>query len=195
MSTVETDYLVMTGKVNGQQRTQAQRRRETRAALLSSARRLFGEQGYDGTSLEDIAEDCNLTIRPIYYHFDSKQGLFRAVNEQLELQALDTLHKACAIEAWEGFVAQCEDPTFRQVVLVDAPNVLGRNRWPGASALPWCRTLASETSAASDPGAEMAARVALATLCEAAMMVAEADYDGAREIARDLISTLLPNAP
>ena len=62
-------------------RTQAERREESRQAVLDSACRLFGARGYAATSLEDIAADCGLTIRPIYHYFGNKLALFTAVNE------------------------------------------------------------------------------------------------------------------
>jgi AcrR family transcriptional regulator len=62
-------------------RTQAQRRAAPKQAVLESACRLFGEKGYADTSLEEIAEDCGLTIRPIYHYFGNNKALFAAVND------------------------------------------------------------------------------------------------------------------
>ena len=65
-------------------RTQAERREESRQALFDSAYRLFGEKGYANCSLEEIAADCGLSIRPIYHYFGSKKSLFAAVNAAAE---------------------------------------------------------------------------------------------------------------
>ena len=35
-----------------------------------------GEKGYADTSLEAIAADCGLTIRPIYHYFGNEKDLF-----------------------------------------------------------------------------------------------------------------------
>ena len=129
----------MTAVKETEKRTQEQRREETRAALLSSATRLFGERGYRSTSLEDVAEDCGLTIRPIYYHFGNKRGLFSAVNALMEERALQALSRSSAIDAWEAFAELCEDSSFCRILLEDAPNVLGRERWGKAPELPWCQ--------------------------------------------------------
>ena len=170
--------------------TQTQRREKTRALLLSSACRLFGEGGYEATSLEDIADDSGLTIRPIYYHFGSKQALFRAVNDFMEQQAMQALACRSAVEAWKQFEKLCEAPDFRQVILVDAPNVLGRERWNDVWSLPWCEGLSPQMSGGRT---DMPARVALAALSEAAMVVAETGNDSAaREAANQLIATLIP---
>jgi AcrR family transcriptional regulator len=172
--------------------TQSERRQKTRASLLASAGRLFGKIGYESTSLDDIADDCGLTIRPIYYHFGSKRELFRAVNELMEERAVEALSCLSAVEAWERFETLCENPDFRRIILVDAPNVLGRERWAGAKALPWCETLAPGVTADK---VDMRSRIALAALSEAAMVVAESHDDAAvREAAAQLISTLIPDA-
>ena len=172
--------------------TQSERRQKTRNSLLSSASHLFGEMGYEATSLEEIAEDCDLTIRPIYYHFGNKRELFRAVNTLMEQRAVEALSCQSAVEAWERFEQLCEDPAFRRVILVDAPNVLGRERWAEAKSLPWCETLAPGVTAEE---VDMRSRIALAALSEAARVVAESHDDAAvRAAAAQLISTLIPDA-
>lgn len=60
-------------------RTQAERRRETRARLLASARRTFARHGYHGTSLERVSENAGCTKGALYDHFGSKEGLFLAL--------------------------------------------------------------------------------------------------------------------
>ena len=72
-------------------KTQAQRREESSKAVLESATRLFGEHGYADTSLEQIAEDCGLTIRPIYHYFGNKKALFAAVNDAMEARILEAM--------------------------------------------------------------------------------------------------------
>ena len=178
-------------------RTQAQRRNETRSALIASACVMFGERGYAGTSLEDIAEACGLTIRPIYYHFGNKRGLYQAVNELLEQRAIEALSCQTSIEAWASLLALCKDPAFVQVIFEDAPNVLGRERWLTARRLPWNRSLALQ--AGTDVirrrlSAVMSDRVALAALMEAAMYVIECGENSTIEQeAMQLISRLLPD--
>lgn len=45
--------------------------------LLSSAARLFAEHGYDGAGIRDIATISGTPSTSIYYHFKSKQTLYR----------------------------------------------------------------------------------------------------------------------
>jgi len=112
-----------------QRRTQAQRREATQARLIAAARNAFGERGYADTSLEDIAVVCDVTIRPIYHYFDNKLGLFKAVVETIERENVAKIksHDNPDIsDMWEGFMQNCEDPHFRQIMLIDAPMLLGR---------------------------------------------------------------------
>ena len=48
---------------------------QTRHALIRAALRLFGSQGFDGTSTREIAAAANSNIGSIAYHFGSKEGL------------------------------------------------------------------------------------------------------------------------
>ncbi len=49
--------------------------------LLLSAMKLFGESGFDGVSVRDIATDANVSIGLIKHHYGSKEGLRQAVDE------------------------------------------------------------------------------------------------------------------
>lgn len=48
---------------------------DTRAAILRTAMTLFTSQGYDGTSLRQIAERLGFTKAALYYHFPAKEHL------------------------------------------------------------------------------------------------------------------------
>lgn len=54
-------------------------RAESRQKILSAARRLFAERGFDGCNVSDIAKQAGMSQGNIYWHFASKDELFRAV--------------------------------------------------------------------------------------------------------------------
>ncbi|TPI32374.1 DUF1956 domain-containing protein [Mesorhizobium sp. B3-1-9] len=48
---------------------------QTRTALVHAALKLFGRQGFDGTSTREIAAEAKANIGSIAYHFGGKEGL------------------------------------------------------------------------------------------------------------------------
>lgn len=60
-------------------RPMQQRARETRAAVLLAAARVFDELGYVGASIDQIAQEGGLTKGALYFHFESKADLALAV--------------------------------------------------------------------------------------------------------------------
>ena len=59
------------------------RQQATRDALIASAMRLFGRNGFDGTSIRAIAADAGTNSASIAYHFGGKEGLRRACAETI----------------------------------------------------------------------------------------------------------------
>ncbi|WP_054309162.1 CerR family C-terminal domain-containing protein [Mesorhizobium sp. 1M-11] len=60
----------------------------TKAALVRAALKLFGRQGYDGTSTREIAAAAKANIGSIAYHFGGKEGLRAAVADHI----VETIH-------------------------------------------------------------------------------------------------------
>lgn len=52
---------------------------DTRARLLTTALELFVQEGFEKTTLQDIADRLGLTKAALYYHFRSKAELIRGV--------------------------------------------------------------------------------------------------------------------
>ena len=53
----------------------------TRQRILEAAQRHFGELGYRGMAVEQLARDLELDARAIYHYFPSKRALFQAASE------------------------------------------------------------------------------------------------------------------
>jgi len=56
-------------------------RGDTRERIQSIALELFAEQGYEKTSLREIAERLGVTKAALYYHFRSKEDIVRSFTE------------------------------------------------------------------------------------------------------------------
>ena len=57
---------------------------DKRARILNEAVVLFGEHGYAGTSLADIANAADISKAGLLHHFSSKDELFAKVLERRE---------------------------------------------------------------------------------------------------------------
>ena len=110
----------------------------TRGQLIAMARRMFAEHGYENTSVEAVLREAGVSRGSLYHHFASKEALFEAVAEDVETSVGEqTLAAAggsggpvAALRA--GFLAWIRlagDPVVRRILLIDAPSVLGWERW------------------------------------------------------------------
>ena len=55
---------------------------QRRAVIVEAAGRLFGERGYDGTRLDDVAAAAGVTKPILYRHFADKERLYLALLER-----------------------------------------------------------------------------------------------------------------
>ena len=55
---------------------------ERQVQIVEAAAKLFAEKGFDGTSIDDIAEACGVAPGLIYHYFDSKADILKALIEQ-----------------------------------------------------------------------------------------------------------------
>jgi AcrR family transcriptional regulator len=60
---------------------------ERRHQLIDIARSLFAERGYEGASIEEIAQRANVSKPVVYEHFGGKEGLYAVVVDR-EMSAL-----------------------------------------------------------------------------------------------------------
>jgi AcrR family transcriptional regulator len=181
--------------------------RATRDQLIEVATRLFSEHGYEGTSIEAVLSAAGVSRGALYHHFAGKEALFEAVVQAVSdrvitdltplimqsKDAVDALYTAAL--AW---VSMAGDPVIQRIVLVDAPSVLGWDRW---RAMDEGRTLGAVREllqAVSDSGhlpaelVEPFSHMLLAALDEIALVTARAeDTDAALAEGRMAVGELL----
>jgi AcrR family transcriptional regulator len=170
-------------------RSKAAQSAQSVQALLTSARVLFETEGYAATSTEALLAQTGLTRGALYHHFRDKKDLFAAVVEQMHQElaaaidtatvnvddAADALRKGS--HAWLRAIAQ---PAYAQVLLIDAPAVLGILDWHAADArhgfaqlLDGVRALAGESGVKTTARTEALAVALNGTMNELARWVAE----------------------
>jgi AcrR family transcriptional regulator len=67
---------------------------ERREQLISIARRLFAERGFDGTSIEEVAARAEVSKPVVYEHFGGKEGLYAVVVDREVRSLLDMMTAA-----------------------------------------------------------------------------------------------------
>jgi AcrR family transcriptional regulator len=82
----------------------------TKDKILDVALELFTEQGYDKTSLREIADRLGVTKAALYYHFERKDQILLELHLRLHalgrgmIDRLDGLDGKAIVEAWAGIV-------------------------------------------------------------------------------------------
>ncbi|MFF0454364.1 TetR/AcrR family transcriptional regulator [Nocardia africana] len=61
----------------------AGRRTDMRERIRSVAMQLFSEQGYENTSMREIAERLSVTKAALYYHFKAKEDIVISLSDEL----------------------------------------------------------------------------------------------------------------
>ena len=167
----------------------AARGAETRRQLLATATDLFASQGYEATSIDNVLDAAGVSRGALYHHFPGKEALFEAVLESVEEQlAADVVAAAEAAEeprlalqagclAW---LQRLRDPVIRRIVLVDAPAVVGWQRWREIDECHWFGLLKEALIGALPPqrldpvSVDVLAHMLHAALNELAFVVARA---------------------
>src|SRR5882762_11125208 len=82
---------------------------QTRGALVAAGRRLFGENGFRSTSVEDLAREARVTTGALYHHFPTKTALFEAVFMQAHIDLLMAATTAAQSAADDGPAKKRDD--------------------------------------------------------------------------------------
>lgn len=81
--------------------------------ILNSAERLFDQQGFHSTGIDQIVKEASVTPRTLYRHFPSKEDLVLEVLEQREIRFLKQLEQKvheykCNTPLWILIVSELE---------------------------------------------------------------------------------------
>jgi AcrR family transcriptional regulator len=170
--------------------TQAERTEATRARLIATARRLFAEKGFAGTSTEEILSEASVSRGALYHHFPSKTDLFQATFEAVEDDLTVRLMTAAGTTSdpkrmlergFDAFLDQCRNPEVQRIVMLDGATVLGWDTWHalderyGFGAIKAVLTLAAEQGTIPTSSVDPMAHLLLGAVMQAGMVVARAD--------------------
>ncbi len=86
----------------------ARKQKRARLHAIDVASRLFGERGYDSTSLEDIAHEAEMSVSSILRYFGSKERLALAhhVDRLENFRAHLADESAPVLQRWRGFIVE-----------------------------------------------------------------------------------------
>ncbi|GAB2994568.1 TetR/AcrR family transcriptional regulator [Mycobacterium bourgelatii] len=190
-------------------RTQEERSAATREALITAARTLWGQRGYADVGTPEIAKEAGVTRGAMYHQFADKAALFGDVVETVEQDVMGRMAVLvaesgattpadairAAVDAW---LEVSGDPEVRQLILLDAPAVLGWAAFRDVAqrySLGMTEQLISEAIKAGQLARQPVrplAQVLIGALDEAAMYIATAeDPKRARKETRQVLRRII----
>jgi len=118
---------------------QSERSSSTIGAILAAARKLFGTQGFEATSIDDIAAKAGVAKGAVYHHFKSKEEIFTRVLENVQADIAATPAPASARKITDPieliadgtlrYLNAATEPGVKQILLIDGPSVIGWRKW------------------------------------------------------------------
>jgi AcrR family transcriptional regulator len=184
-----------------------ERGRATRERLIEAARALFGERGYEGTSIDAVLDSAGVARGALYHHFATKEALFDAVLDRVVADIAEAVADAAraAADPVASLRAGCAawlrmalDPAVQRIVLLDPPAVVGWSRWREIDEQHTLGGLRTNLELIAAQGhlpagnVDLLAHMVLAAVNEAALMIARAeDPEQALHRGQEAVDTLL----
>ncbi|MFC5831954.1 TetR/AcrR family transcriptional regulator [Nonomuraea insulae] len=182
----------------------AERGAATRDKVLTIATRLFADRGYDDTSIETVLQESGLSRGALYHHYAGKESLFEAVLEATEATVGAKIVEAVrdspdaesalrtGVLAW---IRLAGDPVIKRIVLIDAPSVLGWERWRAMEerySFGMLKGALRATGSVRPEFLDLHAHMLLAAINESALLVARGgDHPTAEAAVEDFLHRLL----
>ena len=185
-------------------RTQGERTAQTRAALISAARRLFGAEGYAEVSAERVTREAGMTRGALYHQFADKADLFAAVLDEVEAEIAERVAGAVAgfdpadtagmlLAGADAWLDASTEPDLQRIVLLDGPSVLGWDMWREICLRHTVGLIAALLQDGMDRGSlppqpvQALTHVLVGAVDEAALYIAQADDVTAARAEMDLV--------
>jgi AcrR family transcriptional regulator len=162
----------------------------TRQELVEAATRLFAERGYEDTSIEAVLGEAGVSRGALYHHFAGKEALFEAVLEEVERGVAQAVVDAVTgvtdpvaalRQGTKAWLELTTDPVVRRISLVDAPAVVGWEKWRGIDERHGFGLTKHALESLAEAGhvrpelVDVLAHVLLAALVEVALLIARSD--------------------
>ena len=160
---------------------------QTRAALVAAGRRLFGENGFRKTSVENLAREARVTTGALYHHFPTKTALFEAVFVQAHMELMAAARDAAKgaengldelALGFDAFLDGVLRPDAQRILVLDGPAVLGLARYTeldeqyAHAVIVHSLTEAAKCGTIQIDDPETATRLLLGALTRGAMLIA-----------------------
>lgn len=110
---------------------------QTRANLIEQSHRLFATNGYISTSLDDVAQQSNVTKGALYHHFSNKRDLFKACYTHQVVKLVNDLRNRPsiadplqnAIQLGKDFLTYPKVVKTPLIAIQEAISILGWKEW------------------------------------------------------------------
>lgn len=167
---------------------QAERRETTRNAIIDAAQGLFGANGFNATTIDEIANLARVAKGGLYHHFPNKETLFETVFERASEELVKRVSMAARRSAdpldaisvgAAAYLHICSQDPIGRILLHDGPAVLGWQRWREidskyfGSQIPAALGAALKNGLIKDQPIEPLARLLLGALSEAAIICSQ----------------------
>ena len=165
-----------------------QRSTESAKRVLAAARERFAVDGFDLVTIDAIAADCGRTKGAVYHHFASKEALFEAVFGLEQRRIADVVVSQTSstdpvVALQDGLATYltliASDPHAARITLLDAPGVLGWQKWRSCDDGPFRALLTTAVRSIGEAGrlrdgldVDLLAELLLGATTEAALAVA-----------------------
>ncbi|HEX2594049.1 MAG TPA: TetR/AcrR family transcriptional regulator [Rhizomicrobium sp.] len=118
---------------------QSERSTATIAAILAAGHKLFATNGFEATSIDDVAAAAGVAKGAVYHHFKSKEEIFTRVLEDVQ-EAIAALPRPAAQRKMTDpldrmasgvlhYLNAATEPGTKQILLIDGPAVIGWRKW------------------------------------------------------------------